>query len=600
MDVDPAAAFLPADSPFDSGPTSYPAFDSTNSMSYGAPRSRACSTASSVNSFASSAFSTWTPQDSPNTSAHGRPSLEGTLATKLLPSCTGEGFVVDAGLAGRVDVGWQELVDLLLDPTTTSTLHPEHIVAQTASYLRARLTSTPSLQPLARPSTAVTTLGNGLHDFSFAPPPDPPHPYVQPALVSGSTAEPGSYDLTQQPTAGLFGQEPALALPTPPAQFCAPSDYLSHPSSSFRPPPLQRTLSTSSGPSSLRSLSPTRAPSFRSTSERDSFSARRRSHILRQTSSPYPYTRPPPRELQTAHLSNSSLNEWAGAGQGRPRSVRRDSEVRSEGESEYADGDDDYLDFDEEPGTAIPPELRKKSNGRRALRPLNRETETYVWSAERGQLSRLMPGEEGVEGEVIVFPAGSYCKVTVDDLDVLPSDTKHRVNEWLRGQTCVEGCTFRFEGKRPSVIRQHVTGCKARAQVSRVDPLKRLCQVQLDAQTVESRIRANARLAGHPKAPLDSDDSADQRSLRSIDSRVSSLSASSARSSSSYAAGGEGMSGMGVQGEPWFDPYASSSTSTGAPPAATQPTFPPLQHPQPQPQLAESMSLSTSFLSFDD
>lgn len=80
------------------------------------------------------------------------------------------------------------------------------------------------------------------------------------------------------------------------------------------------------------------------------------------------------------------------------------------------------------------------------------------------------------------------CKVTVDDLDVLPSDTKHRVNEWLRGQTCVEGCTFRFEGKRPSVIRQHVTGCKARAQVLRVDPLKRLCQVQLDAQTVESRM----------------------------------------------------------------------------------------------------------------
>lgn len=111
MDVDPAAAFLPADSPFDSGPSSYAAFNATDSKSYGPPRSRACSTASSVNSFASSAFSTWTPQ----TSAHGRPSLEGTLATKLAPSCTGEGFVVDAGLAGQVEVGWQELVDLLVD-----------------------------------------------------------------------------------------------------------------------------------------------------------------------------------------------------------------------------------------------------------------------------------------------------------------------------------------------------------------------------------------------------------------------------------------------------------------------------------------------------
>ena len=35
----------------------------------------------------------------------------------------------------------------------------------------------------------------------------------------------------------------------------------------------------------------------------------------------------------------------------------------------------------------------------------------------------------------------------VDDTEALPCDTRSRVNEWLRGQRCVEGCSFRFEGK---------------------------------------------------------------------------------------------------------------------------------------------------------
>ncbi|BGP25911.1 hypothetical protein JCM10295v2_004852 [Rhodotorula toruloides] len=496
MDVDPASFDLPAESSFDNGPTSYASFDATNSMSCGAPRSRACSTASSVQSFASSAFSTWTPQDSPNTSAHGRVSLAGTLATKLVPSCTGEGFVVDAGMAGRVDVGWQELVDLLLDPATTSTLHPEHIVAQTAAYLRARLASAPGLKSAARSSAAIQSLDNGLDNFSFdAPDPSPPHPYVQPALVSGLTAEPTSYDFAQ--AQGLFGHvqpasgtrssvstttydSPALALPTPPAHFCAPSDF-------HTPPPLQRTFSTSSSrPSSLRSLSPPRAPSFRSAGERESFSARRRSHNLRQTSSPYPYPRPPPQHLQTAHLSASSLHEFAGPGYARPRVSGRDSEAYSEGGSslnDYDEADDDYRDLneDEEPGTAIPPELRKtwKRKTRRALRPLNRETET----------------------------------------------------------------------------------------------------------------RANARLAGLPKLPLDPDDSADQRSLRSIDSRVSSFSASSrvSHGQAVYA------SGTVVQQEAWLDPYASTSGSARS--TATE-LAPVQQHPQPHTLTADSMS--TSFLSFDD
>lgn len=101
---------------------------------------------------------------------------------------------------------------------------------------------------------------------------------------------------------------------------------------------------------------------------------------------------------------------------------RRDSEAYSScGSSSLTDYDcaeDDWEaggdeDEEEEPGTAIPPELvrgRRVGGGsckRRALRPLNRETETYVWSVERAQLSRVLPGEEAVDGEVIVFPAGS-------------------------------------------------------------------------------------------------------------------------------------------------------------------------------------------------
>lgn len=41
----------------------------------------------------------------------------------------------------------------------------------------------------------------------------------------------------------------------------------------------------------------------------------------------------------------------------------------------------------------------------------------------------------------------SDCRVMVDDTEALPCDTRSRVNEWLRGQCCVDGCSFRFEGK---------------------------------------------------------------------------------------------------------------------------------------------------------
>lgn len=75
-----------------------------------------------------------------------------------------------------------------------------------------------------------------------------------------------------------------------------------------------------------------------------------------------------------------------------------------------------------------------------------------------------------------------------DGLEVLPCDARPRLNAWLKAQRCVEGCSFRFEGKRPSVIRAHVVHCKNRAIGMTVDPLKRLCQLQLEAHTFDTRM----------------------------------------------------------------------------------------------------------------
>lgn len=74
-----------------------------------------------------------------------------------------------------------------------------------------------------------------------------------------------------------------------------------------------------------------------------------------------------------------------------------------------------------------------------------------------------------------------------NDVEILPSDATSRVNDFLRAQHCVAACNFRFQGKRPSVIRHHVISCKARARELNVDgdtpdPLKRLCELQLEAQ----------------------------------------------------------------------------------------------------------------------
>ncbi|GAA5832347.1 hypothetical protein JCM11251_006418 [Rhodosporidiobolus azoricus] len=226
---------------------------------------------------------------------------------------------------------------------------------------------------------------------------------------------------------------------------------------------------------------------------------------LRTSTSPYARRPSHVRQASQASISStsSSLQDFAGSG---TLSSRSSSVDLSPGELNGED--DDYV-----PSVSIStssshtsssssafPGHRKKLIGKRTLRPLNRDVEVYLWSPKKAQLSRILAGVEAEEAlrrsteedaEVITFGPGSYYKVIEDDLEILPSDGKNRVNSWLRGQTCVDMCSFRFEGKRPSVIRQHVVSCKTRA--SRMgksqDPLKRLCQLQLDAQTMEAKLR---------------------------------------------------------------------------------------------------------------
>ncbi|GAA5826370.1 hypothetical protein JCM3770_000641 [Rhodotorula araucariae] len=321
---------------------------------------------------------------------------------------------------------------------------------------------------------------------------------------------------------------------------------------------------------------------------------------LRQALSPYPR----PAYLHTAHLSTSSLSDFSGGA----------------GSSARADYDED------EPGTALPPEMAGRRGGaggggstvkaakRGGLRPLNRETETYLWNPRKGQLSRVPQGVDPDElasyqvggGEVIVFPPGSYRKVIFDDIEIVPSDSRQRVNDWLRGQACVDGCAFRFEGKRPSVIRSHVVACKTRAVTLRGDPLKRLCQLQLDAQTLDSRMRANAK-AGAPPQPARSpasahesgdDRASDNRSVVSFDS-VESYPYSAPSQASAYEQGGDKQS-YGASGQGWTSQHgpaeqaaaqgftASSATSLvpGGSPTIKREGTPAPAHPSPEPWLA--------------
>ena len=135
--------------------------------------------------------------------------------------------------------------------------------------------------------------------------------------------------------------------------------------------------------------------------------ASRRGTLRQSSAAQSPYHRPA--LIQTAHLSASSLHEYAGADSAQPESLSM------------------YYRHDEydEPATAVPPgfmrstNLRSTSRGlkRRNLRPLNEEEETYYWSALLQTLTRIQPDPAGRTrtrplGEImVVFPPGS-CKLS--------------------------------------------------------------------------------------------------------------------------------------------------------------------------------------------
>jgi hypothetical protein len=222
-----------------------------------------------------------------------------------------------------------------------------------------------------------------------------------------------------------------------------------------------------------------------------------------------PYARPP--FYQQPHLSASSLQDFAG-------------QPLASSAASFRSLNDAMIS---PPHTRVP---TKKDIARKAAldsHPLNQTTEKYAWSFHKSQLVRLP--EDAVDGEPIeetawdengepvqmlmekiVFEPGScesrlsrhapflqyadsYAKgsCTVDfrcfeqKIEIFPCDVTARGNSFLRAQHCVVLCNFRFESKRPSVIRNHVVSCKARARdLVGPDPLKRLCELQLEAQQV--------------------------------------------------------------------------------------------------------------------
>ncbi|GAA5888637.1 hypothetical protein JCM6882_009028 [Rhodosporidiobolus microsporus] len=284
-------------------------------------------------------------------------------------------------------------------------------------------------------------------------------------------------------------------------------------------------------------------------------------HLRTSTS---PYARRPPHVRHASQASVSSTASSAAGGQDYGSLSNRSSSVdlsSADWGGGAGEGGEEYLPSMTVSSASANPTApgKGKKPARRTLRPLNRDLEMYLWSAKKAQLSRVSAGmtaEEALQGarreeeaEVLAFPPGSYYKVVEDDLEILPCDGKNRVNSWLRGQSCVEMCSFRFEGKRPSVIRQHVVNCKVRANrlAGSHDPLKRLCQLQLDAQTMEAKLR-HVRAAssvdrsaffpdGRPLPPDPppsatfasagaDDDASDRRSIASYDSQQSAGSSS--------------------------------------------------------------------------
>ncbi|GAA5915019.1 hypothetical protein JCM8208_005033 [Rhodotorula glutinis] len=492
-------------------------------------------------------------------------------AAQLKPAQNGDGFLVDVPGTGQWLVSWAELVDLLMSPRTHETLSPNGLIGEMIHFVHDRLERANALPESSRPSTAVSNLGANLHGLSFGggQSSNGSHPFHAQTTSSGYAPAPvSSYyheDATAQPEASRHATVAPLQTVGP--YFLAPiNTELPVPPPGYpggaQPTPTNSSTALAQHPSvhgrqafAYRSGSP--APSLSGRS--DSAASSSRLHH-RQTSAPYP--RP-----SYLHSSSSYTDYSSGGGES------------FGGYTDYGGHDDCNMYDEQEPGTALPHEVTgfratlpkvKPPAPRPPPRALNGETETYIWNERKGSLSRVPPGVDAHElasysvggSEVLVFPPGTYHKVVVDGLEVLPCDSRQRVNAFLRGQSCVEGCGFRFEGKRPSVIRAHVVHCKSRASTLRVDPLKRFCQLQLDAHTLDTRMRNTTKvILPGPRRPARGfdrgDDQSDSRSIISFES-VDSHGGYSASSSqgSIYEQGGQ--HGHGSNGQDWEPQYAST------------------------------------------
>jgi len=114
----------------------------------------------------------------------------------------------------------------------------------------------------------------------------------------------------------------------------------------------------------------------------------------------------------------------------------------------------------------------------------NQNTESYWFCSSTGDVCTEARMSElstlGVDisafDSCFSFPPSSYIKArdSVSGHVYTPEDDD---NVWLQFQTCVEGCNFRVQGKRPSVIRNHFATCLLRQQIidPNYDTLAKLC-----------------------------------------------------------------------------------------------------------------------------
>jgi hypothetical protein len=132
---------------------------------------------------------------------------------------------------------------------------------------------------------------------------------------------------------------------------------------------------------------------------------------LRNTNSPYA-RRPGMHQRTSSHASNvstSSLHDTASI------SSRSSSIDLSGSDYEYGPGDDDSYRASTSSSNLAGSTTSGRKKAPRPLRPLNREKETYLWMAKKGQLSRvplgvgindvLQTADHGAE--LVTFPPGS-------------------------------------------------------------------------------------------------------------------------------------------------------------------------------------------------